>query len=338
MGCGLNGDGGGGTEAKKGLGPVSRRFRGHAQPPIGLRHPGRSINGLTRNAKTHNEQDASHIPAPRSAPPAPPIQDHQRIFAGRQRQQTTSCASGSPTTNSSFVYVESIQGPADNCLDYQFYDNVSSDQSRQHTTPSTMAGHFDSSDFEDSLASPSKPPQPQRSKTPTNQNTRFDTQESREAALRKELDGVKKINGVIEGLIGTLERAQGNMGVCPLPPDTQQHNTTLERSLTTLLPDRLPNSRQHLHPAQHLDAHPLTDRTQPAADSQPGMEGRHPGPGGHGERGTAEAAGGGEARSRSRAAAGRGTEESRGRREEAHGGHSDVVVQGYRPWSDKREG
>lgn len=62
-----------------------------------------------------------------------------------------------------------------------------------------------------------------RSKTPTtappapnqNNNARiFDAQEAREAALRRELEGVRNINQVIEGVIGTLERAKGNMGVC----------------------------------------------------------------------------------------------------------------------------
>lgn len=75
-----------------------------------------------------------------------------------------------------------------------------------------MASEFDSSDHEDSFASPSKPGS-NRSKTPTN-NSRFDVEEVREAALRKELEGVRNINQVIEGVIGTLERAKGNMGVC----------------------------------------------------------------------------------------------------------------------------
>ena len=76
-----------------------------------------------------------------------------------------------------------------------------------------MDDSLDSSDHEDTFASPSNPA-PGRSKTPTNQGSRFDTDEAREAALRKELDGVRKINEVIEGVIGTLERAKGNMGVC----------------------------------------------------------------------------------------------------------------------------
>ncbi len=86
---------------------------------------------------------------------------------------------------------------------------------------------FDSSDQEDdSFAAPSTPPQG-RSKTPTQQQqpSRFDTAEAREAALRKELDGVRKINEVIEGVLGTLERAKGNMGVCGfLPLDITCHD------------------------------------------------------------------------------------------------------------------
>jgi hypothetical protein len=76
-----------------------------------------------------------------------------------------------------------------------------------------MADHLDSSDHEEeSFASPSTPAQG-RPKTSANPNSRFDTDESREAALLRELEGVRKINEVIEGVIGTLERAKGNMGV-----------------------------------------------------------------------------------------------------------------------------
>lgn len=44
--------------------------------------------------------------------------------------------------------------------------------------------------------------------------TLFDRQESREAALRNELQSVRNINEVIEGLLGSLDRAKGNMNVC----------------------------------------------------------------------------------------------------------------------------
>lgn len=69
---------------------------------------------------------------------------------------------------------------------------------------------------------PSRPKTPRTPKTPTpnpnaNQSARekepFDAEDVREAALRRELEGVRNINEVIEGVIGTLERAKGNMGV-----------------------------------------------------------------------------------------------------------------------------
>jgi len=86
-----------------------------------------------------------------------------------------------------------------------------------------MADNIDSSDHEDPFASPSeragrRPHQlPDRTKTPSKHNSRYDAeaaQEARDAALRRELEGVRNINEVIEGVIGTLERAKGNMGVC----------------------------------------------------------------------------------------------------------------------------
>lgn len=54
-------------------------------------------------------------------------------------------------------------------------------------------------------------------RTPSNNQggSRFGAAEAREAALRRELEGVRNINEVIEGVLGTLERAKGNMGVRP---------------------------------------------------------------------------------------------------------------------------
>jgi len=43
---------------------------------------------------------------------------------------------------------------------------------------------------------------------------RPETSESREAALRKELDSVRQINKVIEDVVTSLEKAKGNMDVC----------------------------------------------------------------------------------------------------------------------------
>lgn len=58
-----------------------------------------------------------------------------------------------------------------------------------------------------------KPESAERPETPANQNARFDAEEARETALRRELEGVRNINQVIEGVIATLDKAKGNMNV-----------------------------------------------------------------------------------------------------------------------------
>ena len=57
---------------------------------------------------------------------------------------------------------------------------------------------------------PRTPRTPKTPKTPTQEREPID----HEAALRKELEGVRNINESIEGVIATLERAGGNMDVC----------------------------------------------------------------------------------------------------------------------------
>jgi hypothetical protein len=81
-----------------------------------------------------------------------------------------------------------------------------------------LAGMDNTDTTEDIWASPKhnappneQPKTPKTPKTPTNQKNDFD----HEAALRKELEGVRGINEAIEGVINTLERAKGNMNVRP---------------------------------------------------------------------------------------------------------------------------
>ncbi|OTA08331.1 hypothetical protein A9Z42_0092790 [Trichoderma parareesei] len=58
---------------------------------------------------------------------------------------------------------------------------------------------------------PNKTPRtPRTPKTPTANDHQSEPLD-REAMLRKELQGVRSINQVIEGVIGTLQRAGGNM-------------------------------------------------------------------------------------------------------------------------------
>ncbi|KAI9798450.1 MAG: hypothetical protein M1825_005357 [Sarcosagium campestre] len=46
---------------------------------------------------------------------------------------------------------------------------------------------------------------------PRSTEPRFDIDEAREASLQRELDGVRNINAVLEGVVSSLERAKGNM-------------------------------------------------------------------------------------------------------------------------------
>lgn len=59
---------------------------------------------------------------------------------------------------------------------------------------------------------PKTPRTPRTPKTPTGNDHQSEPLD-REALLRRELEGVRNINQVIEGVIGTLQRAGGNMNV-----------------------------------------------------------------------------------------------------------------------------
>lgn len=144
----------------------------------------------------------------------------------------------------------------------------------------------DDSYNEDLFASPSKksttpkeqpPPRSTTPLAPPPNSARYhDTEENRDANLRRELEGVRNINELIEGVIGTLERAKGNMQVrhspSPFPPHTNDASTNSHPL------DRLQHREHSLHPPQHLDAHPLADRAQPAANPEPILARRHRGP------------------------------------------------------------
>lgn len=90
-------------------------------------------------------------------------------------------------------------------------------------------------DTEDLFASPSRAEQKKthESKIPTSEppkfaassqtnatpsESRYDTEEAREAALRKELASIKNINQVVEGVVDSLEKAKGNVDVRSCSP------------------------------------------------------------------------------------------------------------------------
>lgn len=175
-----------------------------------------------------------------------------------------------------------------------------------------------------------KTPKTPKTPTPTSHQEKepFDADEVRETQLRRELEGVRNINEVIEGVIGTLERAKGNMGVSHSSPRRirtaargipRKHHTVADTDRPGA--ERLPDRRQRIHPPQHLDPHPLADRTQPAAHPQPQLEGLDPGPAGHGGGGRGAPAGPGAQGSRGGAPPRGGPAQGRGAGQGPYGGH-----------------
>ncbi|XRM48507.1 hypothetical protein ABZX51_011423 [Aspergillus tubingensis] len=75
--------------------------------------------------------------------------------------------------------------------------------------------------------------------------TLFDRQEAREAALRSELESVRKINQVIEGLLGSLDCAKENMGTVSRTIDSA---STLLQTWTRILSQTEHNQRLILNP------------------------------------------------------------------------------------------
>lgn len=119
---------------------------------------------------------------------------------------------------------------------------------------------------------PKTPRTPKTPKTPTGQPQPQPQPERTEpvdpeAALRKELEGVRNVNESLEGVIATLERAGGNMNVgCGFFDQW--------KVMLTLL-DRFQHRKPCLDFTKHLDTNPIPDRTQPTTHPAPGMEGHH---------------------------------------------------------------
>jgi hypothetical protein len=48
--------------------------------------------------------------------------------------------------------------------------------------------------------------------------SQYDAEQAREEALKRELEGVRNINEVVEGVISSLEHVKGSMDICFAPP------------------------------------------------------------------------------------------------------------------------
>jgi hypothetical protein len=118
---------------------------------------------------------------------------------------------------------------------------------------------FSDDDSDDLWNSPSKrrSNKPTHHKTPEERSTTpetrpshdgetlFDRQEAREAALQHELQTVRNINQVIEGLLGSLDRAKGNMDTVARTVDSA---STLLNTWTRILSQTEHNQRLILNP------------------------------------------------------------------------------------------
>lgn len=79
-------------------------------------------------------------------------------------------------------------------------------------------------DAQDLFASPSsdgkKPVQQidHKAPSPPLTDSKADSEDAREASLRRELAGIRNINEVIKGVVDSLAQAKGNMDVCSIVP------------------------------------------------------------------------------------------------------------------------
>ncbi len=91
------------------------------------------------------------------------------------------------------------------------------------STPDIGKLDLSDSENEDLFASPSRPSKPiQKGTTKSaegnvsaqrNGESKYDAEQAREESLQRELESVRSINEVIEGVVSSLETAKGNMGV-----------------------------------------------------------------------------------------------------------------------------
>lgn len=111
------------------------------------------------------------------------------------------------------------------------------------------------------------------------QESRYDSEEARAAMLRKELNGVREINEVIEGVQASLERAKGNMEVCTdaLAPLETTCCSFTNSAIYPFAPDGLTHCHVGIDAPEHLDPYLIPNRAQSTLDPQPIMARRNAG-------------------------------------------------------------
>lgn len=132
------------------------------------------------------------------------------------------------------------------------------------STPDMERLELSDSDNEDLFASPSKASKPSQKTAPKaveggnappqrNGESKYDAEAAREASLRRELESVRSINAVIEGVVSSLECAKGNMDV--------SHLYRLCFRLLKNLADSFPDCYVCFYTTEYLDSDTITDGT-----------------------------------------------------------------------------
>ncbi|KAI9704237.1 MAG: hypothetical protein M1836_007098 [Candelina mexicana] len=146
-----------------------------------------------------------------------------------------------------------------------------------------------------------------------------DTKEAREAALRKELEGVRNINEVIEGVIGSLDRAKENMETVSR---TVNSTSTLLNTWIRILSQTEHNQRLILNPSWQGASQDVEDLENESVLKQQAMERREAEERQRREAATKKAED--DERRRAESAASRGSRGTRGRGRGAGRGTSSV--------------
>ncbi|KAG6009986.1 hypothetical protein E4U54_008443 [Claviceps lovelessii] len=111
---------------------------------------------------------------------------------------------------------------------------------------------------------PKTPKTPKTPKNPTEEAPQPETA-SRDDVLRRELEGVRSVNESIEGLLGTLDRAGGNIQVVA---QTVANASTLLNTWTRLLSQTEHNQRLILHPGWKGLTEDLAEQEAEALEKQ----------------------------------------------------------------------
>jgi hypothetical protein len=108
-----------------------------------------------------------------------------------------------------------------------------------------------------------EPSRPNNNTQARQQESRYDSDEARVEMLRKELDGVREVNEVIEGVQASLERAKGNMEVRTdiLATSEILRYSSVNDAIYTLVLDCLTYSYVGINASKYLDPHIIPNRT-----------------------------------------------------------------------------